>query len=341
MSYGQFLEEVQYPNRKDVQAKKTRSQLKANFTEAGQIGETWRPWWKKCIQKLQIIPAQTEEKEQDQESRFLLILPSFFKLLSHLQAQKRQFSLAFRSFGHDHDEVAQEFNRACQGLSGDYPDVTLPALTTAISSSDATPLTFSIDRSDPSSPSLVSTLDSKSLTLSVQSSITTPDEGQVWSGFETTHLALQAAFKELHGSLLIKDDYPSWNKAGEDATQGKLFFVDDSSTQLTRLSNGEELVHSVFFDDNIELAEAHIVDVRNALTGESLPFGLTNGRFIVRANPLDAIMDDNYFIRRLEAAEANFLSWIEEVEQKHQQSSSNSDVLVEDLDSPRKRQRQE
>jgi hypothetical protein len=74
----------------------------------------------------------------------------------------------------------------------------------------------------------------------------------------------------------------------------------------------------IFFDDNIERDRTHIVDVRNigsntpanhsgfAQSGripekfDSVPFGTTNGKFLRKSHPLEAILNKNYFVEQVE-----------------------------------------
>lgn len=60
-----------------------------------------------------------EKKELTQEQKYLMemfgegkyhIIPSFFRLLIFLKKQKREFSVCFRTFGHDLEKVVWEFN---------------------------------------------------------------------------------------------------------------------------------------------------------------------------------------------------------------------------------------
>ena len=44
------------------------------------------------------------------------LIPSFFKTLMYLKQQKQEFSIAFRAFGKDLDNVVFEFDRFCKGL---------------------------------------------------------------------------------------------------------------------------------------------------------------------------------------------------------------------------------
>lgn len=46
------------------------------------------------------------------------LIPSFFRTLMYLRKQKREFSVVFRTFGHDFENVIYEFNKFC---SGEHP----------------------------------------------------------------------------------------------------------------------------------------------------------------------------------------------------------------------------
>ena len=43
------------------------------------------------------------------------IIPSFFRMLMFLKKQKKEFSVAFRTFGSELDNVVYEYNKFCQG----------------------------------------------------------------------------------------------------------------------------------------------------------------------------------------------------------------------------------
>lgn len=62
----------------------------------------------------------------------------------------------------------------------------------------------------------------------------------------------------------------------------------------------------IFLDDNIERDRAHIVDARDLRTGSPLSFNGdrgTQGRQLVKVEPLESILDEEYFIKALRAAE--------------------------------------
>eukprot|EP00903_Cladosiphon_okamuranus_P010270 g9724.t1 len=88
--------------------------------------------------------------------------------------------------------------------------------------------------------------------------------------------------------LALRDFYPFWRAKLEDAAAGKLLPVDLSPNPK---------VWAMMFDDNIGRADsdfgAHIVDVRDVATGQSVPFDAALRRHIVRAEPFLAIYQDD------------------------------------------------
>jgi hypothetical protein len=62
----------------------------------------------------------------------------------------------------------------------------------------------------------------------------------------------------------------------------------------------------IFFDDNIKLHDAGIVDARHVDTGESLPFKDVVNKHLVPVSALEALLDDEYFINKLAACEREF-----------------------------------
>lgn len=56
----------------------------------------------------------------------------------------------------------------------------------------------------------------------------------------------------------------------------------------------------VFFDDNIERHRAHIVDVRDAATFTPVPFEMSQGRYLRRVDPYQAILDRDYYVKEVQ-----------------------------------------
>lgn len=57
--------------------------------------------------------------EEENECRVFL-LPSFLKLIVYLKKNKRNFSIIFRTFGDDAENIKIEFNNFCDGLHPCY-----------------------------------------------------------------------------------------------------------------------------------------------------------------------------------------------------------------------------
>jgi hypothetical protein len=68
----------------------------------------------------------------------------------------------------------------------------------------------------------------------------------------------------------------------------------------------------IFFDDNIEIDRAHIVDVRDLDTKETIPFEEANNRYIIKAEPLDIILNELYFVDRIKSViEKHYSSYLD------------------------------
>lgn len=62
------------------------------------------------------------------------------------------------------------------------------------------------------------------------------------------------------------------------------------------------MIHvQVFFDDNIERSRAHIVDVRDAATYAPVPFEVSQGRYLRRVDPYQAILDKEYYVKEVQS----------------------------------------
>ena len=88
-------------------------------------------------------------------------------------------------------------------------------------------------------------------------------------------------------ALAIRDHYHLWKSRNEHPRAGKLLLLDPSDTSEIK----------IFFDDNIGYNSAHIADARNAVTGESIPFEDAKNTYLIRAEPVNAILDPKFFVR--------------------------------------------
>jgi len=96
-------------------------------------------------------------------------------------------------------------------------------------------------------------------------------------------------------SMALRDCFPHWRKHKEADDRGKPLFVEPPTAK--------DGVHHIFFDDNIERDRAHIVDARDAVSGDPLAFADTKGIYLIKAEPMLAIQDRRYFINAVADAE--------------------------------------
>lgn len=88
-----------------------------------------QPLWEDAPKNLEDGDEDAEaspkaKKELTQDQKYLLemfgegkyhIIPSFFRTLIYLKKQKREFAVAFRTYGSELDKVVWEFNQFCAG----------------------------------------------------------------------------------------------------------------------------------------------------------------------------------------------------------------------------------
>ncbi|CAE7468326.1 unnamed protein product, partial [Symbiodinium natans] len=216
----------------------------------------------------------------------------------------RPFAILFRSFGADHEKIQQEWTLGSFGNA--FCELRHPIFSPLIE--DIGPMDGSVpgvpDRSDGHGPLLLldtftngpdeSPWDEWARTKPKPTSDTR--NGKSWSKqalkakvvegmsgfrkFSNDHLAKQA-------TAAIKDDWAWWQFQNEKAAGGKLM------TLLKKKDSAQ-----VFFDDNIEPFDARIVDCRDEY-GNPVPDGQALDRHLVKVNPVEAMLDDQYFLRKL------------------------------------------
>jgi len=105
-------------------------------------------------------------------------------------------------------------------------------------------------------------------------------------------------------SMAISDDYANWADNDFHREVAKPLFIDqaDYGTQ------------HIFFDDNADEDEDCIVDVRDVITKEIVPYNKFKNRYVVQCEPHRAILEVDYFIKMIEMAEQNRDDEIERIE---------------------------
>lgn len=248
-------------------------------------------------------PKLAEETGLNDE--WLLVFPSFCKMVAMLQRERRNFCVFFRSFGHDLGAVCKEWNAFCEGRHALY-DKYLEG----VGKMDGT-ISHVPDRRVKSSDmhTMYRDVDGPLLALNVSTNGVNDGDWDKWGkskssddtrngraflqemGVETVEgyndLRAWIVQQVQNGkSLAIKDDYAWWHHGGEVSLGGKL---------LLDLPG----VRSIFFDDNIgndEGTDAKIIDCRDQ-NFSPIDFDETFERFLCRVNPLWAILDEDYFFK--------------------------------------------
>ncbi|CAE7779683.1 unnamed protein product [Symbiodinium sp. CCMP2592] len=115
-------------------------------------------------------------------------------------------------------------------------------------------------------------------------------------GFETVMKDLTAKTSK-PCALGLRDYFPYWHQGGQHGPFGKPLLVDTRDHHR----------HHIFFDDNILLddLDTKIVDVRDKTGREIWPV-YAQRYYLCRAEPLLAILDDSYYVRKVEQYEALF-----------------------------------
>ncbi|GMI40960.1 hypothetical protein TrCOL_g10156 [Triparma columacea] len=198
------------------------------------------------------------------------ILPSFFKLLSHLSKTRRSHSVIIRTFGDDVEEIIQALKDFSSGKMPGYE-------------------------------SYKSNNIFKDLHHVHGRHISLPGGGKEFllftpSGSPITKTEVETeAYIRARPSLAVSDDYKSWSEGGCSPGLGKPVWVGNGSGR-----------HEVFFDDNIHPSSTDsIVSVRRWDGGRWVFVGgeeqiREEGRSIVRVVTLKAAMDEEYYVKELE-----------------------------------------
>eukprot|EP00698_Gefionella_okellyi_P010868 TRINITY_DN2852_c0_g1_i3.p1 TRINITY_DN2852_c0_g1~~TRINITY_DN2852_c0_g1_i3.p1 ORF type:complete len:307 (+),score=72.21 TRINITY_DN2852_c0_g1_i3:499-1419(+) len=270
--------------------KDARMTVTTNFTEPGQPGERWRPVFDKLLSQLRI---------EGTEDQYRFVVPSFFHLLRHLRQTGRDFSIVFRSFGSDLEQVSDEYNQFCRGEHPLFPEF---ALNTEDRHYD---LHIPRDvgrffRHGPKSEHthlVLGTLDEvRDMSAGLQH-YTGREDVTIVSGFQHIADTMKRMLTERR-SLGLSDYYWHWCSQHESADSGKLLLLD--------LNSADE--HHMFFDDHLYFDEYEatgklIVDVRDIVTGESIPVHAVRGSHLLQVHIFSAIHNDRYFIELLQSAE--------------------------------------
>eukprot|EP00408_Alexandrium_pacificum_P056903 CAMPEP_0171157804 /NCGR_PEP_ID=MMETSP0790-20130122/2159_1 /TAXON_ID=2925 /ORGANISM="Alexandrium catenella, Strain OF101" /LENGTH=399 /DNA_ID=CAMNT_0011622175 /DNA_START=347 /DNA_END=1546 /DNA_ORIENTATION=+ len=248
------------------------------------------------------------------------MLPSFFHLVAALQLSGRSFAVLFRSFGADHEKVKNEWNAFCElrhplfsrlieemgpwdGTDPAIPDRRIHSVHTLYRDHEGPMLILDCFTNGPKEASWDSWAKKKPAPEGPPQPQDDTRQGreyvkevlkaktvQGFSGMQSwlrNHLVSQS-------TASIKDDWAWWHAHNEVCFAGKV---------LPLISGGTGSTRQVFFDDNIELDDPRIVDCRDPDGGE-IPAAKSLSRLCVKVNPIEALLNKDYFLQKLRGAES-------------------------------------
>ena len=266
--------------------KKKKQALKSVFTEAGAPGESVREFYE-TMKNAYELPSEQDRQEFEMafpelKGKCYFILPSFFKLVNSLRKQGRSFSIVFRTFGDDVHKVTDEFSAF---ISGVHPMFSLEkAAKGKVYQEKAGEIFGCLERSDEETALHIGVTDPKKKAEAEQTLV----------GTEAIYEFIKE--KSLEGThVSLRDDYKYWASKAEESWAGKLHMVELS----------DKKVHSIFIDDNVEKDYAHIVHVLDLETGEEISFEKSINKWMVKADPVSALLDPDFFIKAIETCEKN------------------------------------
>lgn len=245
------------------------------------------------------------------------LIPSFFRTLIFLKKQKREFSVLFRTFGEDLDQVVWEFNRFCNGQHPCYSgrngtplirfDGSKGAKDLRIRNDEQKALFYRISNDLSDARLLQGTYNRESKTLDGLNDLLNDDakyeDMELSDDVLVIYQKLMDTLKK-YSSMAIQDDYPNWEANDRHREVAKLLLLDQ----------GDYGTQHVFFDDNADEDEDCIVDARDVITKEVIKDKKMKDIYVIKVEPHRAILEPDYFIKMIEMAEQSRDDEIERVE---------------------------
>jgi hypothetical protein len=307
-NYSQYCKEV-------FKEKSARKEAVKSFSHVGDpsVKEEMERLLSLTLKKMQLrqdVRYTKEAMAAGLKGPTINMFPTVFSLVASLQRSKRVFAVLFRSFGGDHMKIRDEWNSFCEGthpvyshllegtgpLDGSNEDTSVPdrriqGMHTLYRDKDGPILILDKITNGPTDASW----DAWAKTKPKPDKDTRAGRDYIKKVLKCkTHEGIPKIQQWMRDHLLkqttaaIKDDWAWWTWNEEKSSCGKL---------LT-LIGGKSPTKQLFYDDNVEADDARIVDCRDA-NGSTMPNQRTLGKLCVKVNPVEAVLDDDYFIRKV------------------------------------------
>ena len=292
----------------NTKIKKEWEKMTDKFFDKGQPGESLSHKYIEVVKKLkipdEIINSEECQKLKDlYENNYRFIFSSLFKLMIELQKSGRIFNIIFRTFGNDFSDLSLEFNAFCEGKHPLYKNVYFDGSHNSFDHRIIKETTGSFHRlinddvnniyfvvGECEHPNIDSPED---LYKYYDGKI---DKNKIIKGGENFFGYIHEFFKnKKNNSFFVSDDYSAWFKHDRKKEYGKPIFFDPNDKKY----------HFIFFDDNIEKKPTSIVDCKNIKNGKKLDSDDVYRKYLIQVDPIEAAVNDNYFIDKIKEAEKN------------------------------------
>ncbi|XP_056357807.1 uncharacterized protein LOC130258449 isoform X2 [Oenanthe melanoleuca] len=245
------------------------------FTEAGP-GRRFRDLHARHLRLLEWPgrPQDALSVTGEPGKRYHLILPSFFRLLETLHRDGRAFAVVFRTFGTDLPRALQAVSSALDGQHPQFPalrDLALPV--------DLTPGQIRCSKRE------------VVLTRGAERLATREDRRKLYNYF--------SSFEGIGG---FQDHFDWWAKNQFSSQGGKPLWIDPHDPDI----------HHIFIDDNIRLDDGdtivhpQVFSEQGSSSPRSVPTSELYNICLVQTNLLEAIADEDYFLRCVRRCEENY-----------------------------------
>ena len=295
--------------KKNQEIKATKDRLSLEFMNKGQPGEKLKDLYNDYLKKVKIPKDIMNEINKENsiyssfykdlyENDFIFLFPSLFRTMIELQSQNRIFTIIFRTFGLDFNEVSKEFNDFCEGKHPLFKNSKIN-FDGENGSKDYRIKEKNIGiiyRFDEDINNIYLVLGC----LRRNFEIKTPDglisfyndrikKGEVniiKGGKEIFEFINKNSTEGKINSLCINDHYDTWYRFDKKSTCGKPMLIDPNNKDI----------EVFFFDDHITLNDENIVDCRDINTGKSIEDKTIKDKYLIRVDTLKDEEDENYFI---------------------------------------------
>ena len=302
--------------KKNQEIKATKDRLSLEFMNKGQPGEKLKDLYNDYLKKVKIPKDIMNEINKENsiypsfykdlyENDFIFLFPSLFRTMIELQSQNRIFTIIFRTFGLDFNEVSKEFNDFCEGKHPLYknPKINFDGKNGSKDYRIKEKNIGIIYRFDEDINKIYLVLGCLKRNLEIKTTdglysfyndrIKKGEVNIIKGGKEIFEFINKNSTEGKINSLCINDHYDTWYRFDKKSTCGKPMLIDPNNKDI----------EVFFFDDHITLNDENIVDCRDINTGKSIEDKTIKDKYLIRVDTLKAAEDENYFLDLIKRAE--------------------------------------